>query len=368
MSRLVLAAMALLMALVYCTRLVAAVPGAGPDGSVRLPASSGHLPLGPPPQTGPVIVHASFEINGINAINDEAQTFEFAGVLKLKWRDPRRGFDPAATGMDEKIFQGEYQFNEISTGWYPQVVLVNESGLNDKGGVILRVQPDGSSTLIQTLNASVKTALDFRRFPFDRQRLEAVFEVLGFDRDEVVLQVGTGARDALAGQIRIPQWSVEDVRLFVRDHAASYAGRRGTSSALIVSVDVQRQSWFEKRLIIIPLIVIVLLSFSVFWMDRSSLGERINVSFIGVLTAVAYQLVINDQLPHISYVTLMHSFLSISFLTVCATVVISLVVGKLDQQGKVALGDRIDQRCRWLFPLVYVGLNLTIVGVEYLFF
>jgi hypothetical protein len=135
-----------------------------------------------------------------------------------------------------------------------------------------------------------------------------------------------------------------------------------------VSVDVQRQSWFERRLVVIPLIVIVLLSFSVFWMDRSSLGDRINVSFIGILTAVAYQLVMNDQLPRISYVTLMHGFLNISFLTVSATVVISLVVGNLDQRGEAELGNRIDRRCRWIFPLVYFGLILTMVAVEYVVF
>lgn len=56
-------------------------------------------------------------------------------------------------------------------------------------------------------------------------------------------------------------------------------------------------------------------------MDSSSLGDRISVSFIGVLTAVAYLLVTSDQLPHISYVTLMHGFVNVSFMTMCATVV-----------------------------------------------
>ena len=43
--------------------------------------------------------------------------------------DPRQAFDPAVVGVDEKIFQGAYQVNELATGWFPQVVLVNVSGL-----------------------------------------------------------------------------------------------------------------------------------------------------------------------------------------------------------------------------------------------
>ena len=149
--------------------------------------------------------------------------------------------------------------------------------------------------------------------------------------------------------------------------AASYAGRRGIASAFIVSVEVQRESFYMRRLVIIPLVVIVLLVLGVL-VDRSSLGDRLSVSFIGILTGVAYQLVMSEQLPRISYVTLMHGFLSLSFLTMCATVVINLVVGTLDKRGQVALGDRIDRRCRWGFPLAYFGLSSSCVAVAILFF
>jgi hypothetical protein len=52
----------------------------------------------------------------------------------------------------------------------------------------------------------------------------------------------------------------------------------------------------------------------------------------------------------------------------CATVVINLVVGALDKRGRVELGDRIDRRCRWGFPLAYFGLLLVMLGVAFLFF
>jgi hypothetical protein len=331
-------------------------------------ASSEPFLLAPPEQAGPVLVRARFELHDINEISDEAETFEFSGVLTLEWHDPRQAFDPAVAGVDEKIFQGGYQFNEISTGWYPQLILVNESGLYQKSGVVLRVQADGTSTLIETLNAGTESEFNMRRFPFDEQRLEAVFEVLGFDRDEVLLQVESESAGLPANEVRIPQWTVTGVGLSVRDRPAPYAGREGVSSALTVSVDVQRMSWYARRLVILPLVIIVLLSFSVFWMDRSSLGDRLSVSFIGILTAVTFQLVTSDQLPRISYFTLIHGFLGWSFLIMCATVVVNLVVGTLDKRGKTELGDRIDQRCRWAFPLAYFSPILAMVGVEYLLF
>jgi hypothetical protein len=109
----------------------------------------------------------------------------------------------------------------------------------------------------------------------------------------------------------------------------------------------------------LPLALIVVLSWSVFWMERSSLGDRISVSFVGILTAVAYQIVVGDLLPHVSYITLMHGFLNFSFFIMCATIVINLVVGACDRHGNVALGDLIDHRCRWIFPVTYLGLLLA---------
>ncbi len=324
--------------------------------------------LAPPPTDGPVVVRALFEFRDIGEINDGLETFDFAGVLTLKWDDPRQTFDPARAGLQEKIFQGGYQFSELSTGWYPQVVLVNEAGSYQKSGVVLRVQPSGASTLIETISASAEAELNMRRFPFDAHRLEAIFEVLGFDRNEVLLEVESAMPASLAGEVRVPQWVTTGSEMSVRDRLASYAGRAGASSAFSASVDVSRDTFFILRLVVLPLVLIVLLSFSVFWMDRSSLGDRISVSFIGILTGVAYQLVITDSLPRISYFTLIHGFLNLSFLVMCGTVVINLMVGARDRRGDQAGGDRIDRLCRWSFPLVYFGLIGVMLLVAFTFF
>jgi len=335
-------------------------------GNTNIIAAAASEPflLAPPQEAGPVVVRAQFELYDVNEINDGAETFEFTGVLTLKWHDSRQAFDPAVAGVNEKVFQGGYQFNELSTGWYPQVILVNETGgLYQQSGVVLRVRPDGTSTLIQTLNATAEMELDMSRFPFDGHRLEAVFEVLGFDKKEVVLQVDSDAASSLAHEARVPQWTITGVSLSVMDRPTSYAGHEEVSSAFIVGLDVQRESFYVTRLVIIPLVVIVLLSFSVFWMDRSSLGDRLSVSFIGILTGVVYQVVMSEHLPRISYITLMHGFLNLSFLTMCASVVINLVVSKLGQRGKGELAYRIDLYCRWGFPLGYFGLMLVMVWV-----
>ncbi len=93
-------------------------------------------------------------------------------------------------------------------------------------------------------------------------------------------------------------------------------------------------------------------------MDRASLADRMSVSFVGLLTAVAYQAMISDIMPHISYVTFINAFVSLSFLLMSATAGINLVVCLCDRHGHFEKGDRIDRRSRWIFPITHVSLIL----------
>ena len=148
---------------------------------------------------------------------------------------------------------------------------------------------------------------------------------------------------------------------------APYALGQRVCAAFVLTLDVKRQSFFMMRLVVIPLIVIVVLSWSVFWMERSSLGDRMSVSFVGILTAVAYQLMVSGIMPQISYLTWMNAFLGVSLLIMCATVIVNLVVGACDQGGDGERGDVIDRRCRWMFPLLYSGLIVLVTAVSFLF-
>jgi len=345
--------MAGVMMSIMCSAWIAsAQPAATPPQT----AASAPFVLGPPQEDGgPVVVRASFEILEISAINDDKETFEFTGIMTLKWRDRRQAFDPAAAGVKEKIYQGDYQFNEISPSWYPQLVLVNSAGSYDSQGVVLRAEPDGTQTLIEKISAVAKTDLNLRRFPFDSQTLTAVFQVLGFDRSEVTLQVDqTGS--AIRSGLSIPQWFIRGVSISSQDRPTFIAGKPSVTSGFVTAVDARRASFYISHLVILPLVVIVLLSFSVFWIEPSSTSDRMNISFIGILTAVAYQLVMNDTLPRIAYVTWMNACLSLSFLMMVGTVIVHLTVGNLDRKGNAALALRIDRYCRWVFPLAYVGL------------
>ena len=50
------------------------------------------------------------------------------------------------------------------------------------------------------------------------------------------------------------------------------------------------------------------------------MGDRMDISFIGILTVVAYQIMFSADLPKVAYLTILMSFMIISFLTMSANV------------------------------------------------
>jgi hypothetical protein len=50
-----------------------------------------------------------------------------------------------------------------------------------------------------------------------------------------------------------------------------------------------------------------------------------------------------------------------------AGVIVNLYVAHLDNLGKITEGNKIDRRCRWLFPAAYISLNLVGSGFFILF-
>src|SRR5215510_6139808 len=103
MRRLMTTALVLVVTLVCCTRMAAAAPMAGSESDPPQTAPGEPFLLAPPKAAGPVVVQARFEWQNINEINDGAETFEFTGVLTLRWKDSRQAFDRAVAGVDEKI-------------------------------------------------------------------------------------------------------------------------------------------------------------------------------------------------------------------------------------------------------------------------
>ena len=81
-------------------------------------------------------------------------------------------------------------------------------------------------------------------------------------------------------------------------------------------------------------------------------------SFIGLLTIVAYQALVEASFPRIEYFTLINGFVYIAYLTMATCIILNIRVDRLDRQGESAMADQVDLTSRWSVPLGFVVINL----------
>ena len=108
--------------------------------------------------------------------------------------------------------------------------------------------------------------------------------------------------------------------------------------------------------ILLPLALLVLSMWAIFWMGKDSLGDRLNISFIGILSVIAYQFLIAGDTPRIDYFTFVDSFLLISFAILFTTILESIWVHWLIEHKKVRSAYFVDIFFRTFFPAGYLLL------------
>jgi hypothetical protein len=311
----------------------------------------------PPNPDGPTLVGLAFfvtELREIDAVRDE---YAFRGYVRSTWCDPGLAFDPEEVGRDERVTFGALAEQELQRMWNPSGFPVDAVGRMEVTERVLRVGHDG--TVQSNMNISLRVAADFdlRRFPFDRQRLELVVESFRWSAEDLLL-VPDPEATGFAHDFSIPEWRIERVGTRVESsHALRSAG---PLSRLVLEIDVARRWGFYLWKILLPLVIIVALSWSIFWMTEERVAGRSRITATGVLTIVAYQFVVGEALPRIAYLTLLDKVMVVSFVLLAVTVVQSLIVSRY-QDSDMPRARRIDRYSRLLFPGAYVLLLLLVV-------
>jgi len=314
----------------------------------------------PNPPARPTRVRCGLMILDVVGINDVEETFEAEIALVASWKDPRLAFDPEAEGTNQKIFQGDFQFAEIFTGWWPQLLIINQVGRGDTNAIKIEINPDGQVTLLEQRNVLLETPMSLYDYPFDTQRLRAVMVPFGNSSDEVILEVDERYADATNDYVRREQgvnvagWDLRELAMATDETKLNLGGDSTDFSRIVTTITLKRRNGQIIWNILFPLLVLVSMVWSIFWLDCDSLSDRLNISFIGVLTIVAYQFVVIDHMPRMSYLTFTDTLLLGSFLITTATILQSLFLGSLIRHGHRERADRIDWHCRWIFPLCYI--------------
>jgi hypothetical protein len=317
----------------------------------------------PPPGELPVPVTVGIYLVDITNIDETRNTFEVEMDAAVSWVDRRLAFDAEAAGTDRRIYVGA-ESQKLHKGiWTAQIGVANPVGQLSVGQEKLTVFSDGRVDVVVRVGAVCKANLDYRRFPFDSQVLPINLESYAWNK-EIVDLISDPGRTGFAPEFSLAEWQVEavdrheDQVLRVRDDIPF--------SNLVFEIRITRESGYYLWKIFLTVFIITCLTFVVFFMSDERLGRRAGISSSGILTVIAYQFVTTASLPKVSYLTVADLVMTISIITIAATMLVSIIVDRIDH-AKIDLRARIDRTCRWAFPLIYFTLLVVVIGRNWLY-
>jgi hypothetical protein len=316
------------------------------EGSQQAPCSVPRaIKVSRPDANGPPLrVAIGVLLLDIRDIRESEENFDADLILRLRWLDPRL----SAETLGHSLENCDIEPSEL---WRPQIEIINRLSVR-AGWQRLEVDASGHVAFERRFSGTIEAPFELADFPHDSQELVIRLASLAYGPDDVILEIDS-ARTGRIPKAKHEGWRLIDNTSEIQP-ALSVAG--GTSHARIFhTVKVQRLQNYWFWMLVVPLSLIVLMSWSVFWLDPQAFSPQITVGSSAVFTLIAFRLSLGEKLPQIPYLTQADKLVLAATLLVFVALGQAVLTSRLAQRDQLKLARRIDFHGRWIYLALYLG-------------
>lgn len=317
--------------------------------SVTCPSPELYSPLRPEPEGEPTVVGLSLMFQDISRLNDVEQTMTADVYIAARWRDPRLADASRGQGSADCPDPGKQL-------WTPLVEPENLRSRQLFYDKRFLVDANGTVTLTRRILVEIANPLDLHDFPFDRHQFVITLWPAISRTDEVVFH-SLDRWLAINNNLSLLGWEVGTPTSSVQESAR--IGRIGTYSRYDVTIDLERDWGFYAWKLGVPLILIVLMAYTVYFIPPSAVAQQVGVGMTSMLTLVAYMLALGNNLPKISYLTRMDQLFVGCAVLVFLGLIKAILMTRWVQQEATDVIQRVDHLGRWLYPIALLLVMLT---------
>ena len=239
--------------------------------------------------------------------------------------------------------------------WNPMLQITNQEKLRSTLPDVARVSSDGTVKVTQRYVGTFTNPLDLHSFPLDVHNFVIQF-VAAADPEMTELVISDGEKNlsGLAENLSLPNWEITEWKV----SAVPVVLFEGAPTLPGASFEFEAKRYLGYYLlkVLLPLLLIVIMSWIVFWIHPSEAGSQISVSITSMLTLIAYRFALGSTLPKVSYMTRMDGLILGATLMVFLALVQAVSTSRLVKVGKEELALKIDRVCRVLFPCTFVAI------------
>lgn len=294
-------------------------------------------------ENNPTKVEVKIFLIDVDDVDGASQSFKANVYYELRWNDPRLVNNYSSA-----------QSRPLAEVWNPRIQIINQQRVLKSFPDVVEVSPNGDVIYRQRVWGSFSQPLELSDFPFDQQVFEIRLAVVGFYSDEVEIVVDP--KSSISEKFSLPDWDIIDWKV----EASSYQifSDNEPHDVITFSFKADRGAGYFIGKVIIPLILIVAMSWVVFWIDPKAAGTMISVAITAMLTLIAYRFAVGVHLPKVSYMTRLDLFILCSSLMVFSILIQVLITSHFANSDRLTLARNIDIWCRWLYPTTFLLITL----------
>lgn len=263
-------------------------------------------------------------------------------------------------------WDADFYLNEVWSpipGFTPQTEIVNEIARQAEQFDTTELHA-GQCIRFRRIRSTLHSHYNLRTFPFDYQWLSLQFSDAEFSAAELTYTTEPASAEVdEAAREHLSSWKLDGAMAY--QHAQRiYKGEVGAPKYdyATFTVPVRRHVSFHLTKFFLPLSVIVVVAFSVFWMPPDDLNSRASVGVTCLLAAIALQFAEAGNLPEVAYLTLADRVFAASYFALAAAMIASIYSNVLVRRDQKSRATAFDRRMRAVFPAVFfVALILGVV-------
>tara|TARA_Y100000590_G_scaffold224442_1_gene253828 strand:+ start:4854 stop:6404 length:1551 start_codon:yes stop_codon:yes gene_type:complete len=202
------------------------------------------------------------------------------------------------------------------------------------------VRVENQRTSVQT----VRNQFNLRSFPFDKQTIRYEFADLTFELRDRLFWPQSFTKETLDRFMNLDDISgwhknkYEIKRILHRDTVDMDGQYR---DAVSIEIELERKHGYYIFKVILPIILILSVCWSVVWVDPKELESRLTITIVCLLSLIAYNFVIDAELPKLEYLTVLDWIVLISYFYATVPNFLSIISFRL-QKTNIKLSNKLE--------------------------